>query len=106
MRVLPKAPLPRKTPLAPDDMAVQRAFNDGDLDDEIEELIQAITSSQGLNTIMDVIDSLISTIEYQEIIIWSLARLLEEKGLITKEELLKKVDELNKKRLVYSDYED
>jgi len=87
-------------------MAVQRAFNDGDSDDEIEELIQAIASSQGLNAIMDVIDSLISTIEYQEVIIWSLAKLLEEKGLITKEELLKKVDELNKKRLVYSDYED
>jgi predicted transcriptional regulator len=55
---------------------------------------------------MNVIDSLISTIEYQEIIIWSLAKLLEEKGLITKEELLKKVSELNRKRLVYSDHED
>jgi len=87
-------------------MAMQRAFSDGDLDDEIEELIKTIASSQGLDAIMNVIDSLILTIEYQEVIIWSLAKLLEEKGLITKEELLRKVDELNRKRLAYSDYED
>jgi len=103
---LPKAPSPRRTPLAPDYMAMQRAFSDGDLDDEIEELIKTIASSQGLDAIMNVIDSLILTIEYQEVIIWSLAKLLEEKGLITKEELLRKVDELNRKRLAYSDYED
>jgi hypothetical protein len=104
--MLPRALPPRRTPLAPDDLALQKAFNDGDLDDEIEDLIQTIASSQGLDAIMNVIDSLISTIEYQEIIIWSLAKLLEEKGLITKEELLKKVSELNRRRLVYSDHED
>ena len=102
---MPKALPPRRTPLAPDDLASQRAFSEGGLDDEIEDLIETITSSQGLDAIMNVIDSLISTIEYQEIIIWSLAKLLEEKGLITKEELLKKVDELNRKRLIYSDHE-
>lgn len=106
VRILPKAPSPRRTPLAPDDLASQRVFNDGGLDDAIEELIQTIASSQGLDVIMNVIDSLISTIEYQEIIIWSLAKLLEEKGLITKEELLKKVDELNRRRFVYSNHED
>lgn len=47
---------------------------------------------------MSVIDSLISTIERQEIMIWSLAKLLEEKGLLTKEELLRKMNELNRKR--------
>ena|GEM_PF-1352331 len=106
VRVLPRASPPRKMPLAPDDLASQRVFNDGGLDDEIEELIQTIASGQGLDVIMNVIDSLISTIEYQEIIIWSLARLLEEKGLITKEELLKKVDELNRRRFIYSIHED
>jgi hypothetical protein len=104
--MLPRALPPRRTPLTPNDPALQRAFGDEDLDDEIEDLIQTIASGQGLDAIMNVIDSLISTIEYQEIIIWSLAKLLEEKGLITKEELLKKIDELNKKRFVYSDHED
>jgi len=103
---LPKAPLPRRTPLAPDDMALQKAFNDEDFDDEVEELIHSIASGQGFDAMMNVIDSLISTIEYQEVIIWSLAKLLEEKGLITKDELLKKIDELNRKRLAYSHHED
>jgi len=103
---LPRASLPRKIPLAPDDLALQRVFDYEGLDDEIEELIQTIASGQGLDVIMNVIDSLISTIEYQEIMIWSLAKLLEEKGLITKEELLKKVDELNRRRFVYSGHED
>jgi len=106
VRMLPKAPSTRRTPLAPDDMALQKIFDDEDLDDEVEELIQRIASGQGFDAIMNVIDSLISTIEYQEVIIWSLAKLLEEKGLITKEELLRKIDELNRKRLTCSDYED
>jgi len=105
VRVLPKVPSPRRMPLAPDDMGVQRALDYDGLDDEVEELIQAMASGQGLDAIMNVIDSLISTIEHQEIIIWSLAKLLEEKGLITKEELLKKIDELNRKRLAYSHHE-
>ena len=103
---MPKALPPRRTPLAPGDPALQKAFADGDWNDEIEDLVETMISGQGLYAIMNVIDSLISTIEYQEIIIWSLAKLLEEKGLITKEELLKKVDELNRKRLIYNNHED
>jgi len=74
-------------------------------DEEVEELLQSLTSNQGIETIIGVIDSLISTIEYQEIMIWSLAKLLEEKGLITKDEFLKKIEEVNKKKLAYSDME-
>jgi len=51
-------------------MALQKIFDDEDLDDEVEELIQRIASGQGFDAIMNVIDSLISTIEYQEVIIY------------------------------------
>lgn len=97
---LPYLPTPRRTPLVPEELSQQRAFGPDEPDD-LEELIQTITSSQGFDAIMGVIDSLISTIERQEIIIWSLAKLLEEKGLINREELLKKIEELNKKRTTY-----
>jgi len=68
-------------------------------------MLHSLASNQGIEAIIGVIDSLISTIEYQEIMIWSLAKLLEEKGLITKDEFLKKIEEVNKKRLAYSDME-
>ncbi|MEM0217371.1 MAG: hypothetical protein QXM73_01275 [Candidatus Nezhaarchaeales archaeon] len=96
---MPQPTLPRKIPVTPEDIQVQGDIETKDFDEEsLENIIQAIVSNQGLNAIMSVIDSLISVIERQEIMIWSLTKLLEEKGLITKEEFLKKVSELNSKR--------
>ncbi|MEM0233651.1 MAG: hypothetical protein QXD66_00470 [Candidatus Nezhaarchaeales archaeon] len=91
--------LPRKIPVTPEDVQVQGSIETEDFDEgSLEDIIQAIVSNQGLNAIMSVIDSLISVIERQEIMIWSLTKLLEEKGFITKEEFLRKVSELNSKR--------
>lgn len=96
---MPRPPSPRKVPVAPEDLRFQEGIEAEDFDEEeLEDLIQTMASDQGFNAIMSVIDSLISTIERQEIMIWSLAKLLEEKGIITKEEFLMKVSELNKKR--------
>ncbi|MHC1628404.1 MAG: hypothetical protein ACXQTI_06215 [Candidatus Nezhaarchaeales archaeon] len=105
---MPRTSPPRKIPIIPDDPSASiKAFSyPQDVEDEeVEELLQSLTSNQGIETIIGVIDSLISTIEYQEIMIWSLAKLLEEKGLITKDEFLKKIEEVNKKKLAYSDME-
>ncbi len=105
---MPRASPPRKMPIIPDDpSASTKAFSyPQDVEDEeVEELLRSLASNQGIETIIGVIDSLISTIEYQEVMIWSLAKLLEEKGLITKDEFLKKIEEVNKKKLVYSDME-
>lgn len=96
---MPWSPPSRKVPVAPEDLNVQESIGADYLDDEVlEDFIQALASDQGFNAVMSVIDSLISTIERQEIMIWSLAKLLEEKGIITREELLTKISELNKKR--------
>ncbi|RLF12499.1 MAG: hypothetical protein DRJ62_02315 [Thermoprotei archaeon] len=96
--VLPQASPPRKMPIAPGD-PFKASYGQPDVDEEeIEEILETLTSSQGLETLIGVIDSLISTIEYQEVMIWSLAKLLEEKGLITKDELMKKVEEANKRK--------
>ncbi|MEM0240327.1 MAG: hypothetical protein QXZ45_03255 [Candidatus Nezhaarchaeales archaeon] len=92
--------MPKKIPIVPEDLQVQVDIEAEELDEEsLEDTIQAIVSNQGFNAIISVIDSLISTIERQEIMIWSLTKLLEEKGFITREEFLKKISELNRKRL-------
>lgn len=96
---MPRFPLLKRIPVVPEDVQIRGSVEAEDFDDEsLEDFIQTIASNQGFNAIMSVIDSLISTIERQEIMIWSLAKLLEEKGLITKEELLIKMNELNKRR--------
>ncbi|MDH5816467.1 MAG: hypothetical protein QE164_06810 [Candidatus Nezhaarchaeota archaeon] len=97
---MPRPTLPKKIPIVPEDLQVQVDIEAEELDEEsLEDTIQAIVSNQGFNAIISVIDSLISTIERQEIMIWSLTKLLEEKGFITREEFLKKISELNRKRL-------
>ena len=102
---MPRTSPPRRMPVAPNGLFKAFTPTQEEEEEEIEELLQELASNQGFETLIGVIDSLISTIEYQELMIWSLAKLLEEKGLITRDELLKKMEEVTRRKTILNELE-
>ncbi|MCS7139393.1 MAG: hypothetical protein N3F04_00815 [Candidatus Nezhaarchaeota archaeon] len=95
---MPRAFSIKRLPIAPNKIFEELKEHNYLYEEELEELIQLAASSQGFEVLVSFIGSLISTIEHQEVMLRSLTKLLEEKGLITRDELLKKVEEINKER--------